>query len=83
MQLKENLAALGELSAGIAHEFKNALATISGYAQMIRARNWEVKLSDYADHILEQTRNITHVVTEFLKYARPLEISTSPWRCRL
>src|SRR5258708_16085177 len=36
MQLKENLAALGELSAGIAREFKNALATISGYAQMIQ-----------------------------------------------
>ena len=34
---KENLAALGEMSAGIAHEFKNALATISGYAQMIRS----------------------------------------------
>ena len=35
---KENLAALGEMSAGIAHEFKNALATISGYAQMIAAK---------------------------------------------
>ena len=34
---KENLAALGEMSAGIAHEFKNALATISGYAQMIHS----------------------------------------------
>src|SRR5271170_6241013 len=34
---KENLAALGEMSAGIAHEFKNSLATISGYAQMIRS----------------------------------------------
>ena len=75
MQLKENLAALGELSAGIAHEFKNALATISGYAQLIRGEASGGDASDYAEHILEQTRNITHVVTEFLKYARPLEIS--------
>src|SRR5580704_6979367 len=74
MQLKENLAALGELSAGIAHEFKNALATISGYAQMIRSESTEMEALDYAERILEQTRNITHVVTEFLKYARPLEI---------
>src|SRR5262249_31561444 len=34
---KENLAALGEMSAGIAHEFKNSLATISGYAQILRS----------------------------------------------
>jgi len=74
MQLKENLAALGELSAGIAHEFKNALATISGYAQMIPEASAS-ETADYAKRILEQTRNITHVVAEFLKYARPLEIS--------
>src|SRR5467141_330093 len=74
MQLKENLAALGEWSAGIAHEFKNALATISGYAQMIQSEPSEAEALDYAGRILEQTRNITHVVTEFLKYARPLEI---------
>jgi len=78
MQLKENLAALGELSAGIAHEFKNALATISGYAQMIRSEELEGEASDYAGRILEQTRNITHVVTEFLKYARPLDIVNEP-----
>jgi len=74
MQLKENLAALGELSAGIAHEFKNALAIISGYAQMIQSEPSEKEAADYAERILKQTRNITHVVTEFLKYARPLEI---------
>jgi PAS domain S-box-containing protein len=74
VQLKENLAALGELSAGIAHEFKNALATISGYAQMIRAENATPDAADNAARILEQTQNITRVVTEFLKYARPLEI---------
>src|SRR3979490_2771491 len=78
MQLKENLAALGELSAGIAHEFKNALATISGYAQMIRAEELAGEASDYADRILHQTRTITHVVTEFLKYARPLDIGDEP-----
>src|SRR5262249_35697397 len=75
VELKKHLAALGELSAGIAHEFKNALATISGYAQMIRAEAKDGELPDYAERILEQTRNITHVVTEFLKYARPLDIS--------
>ena len=75
IQLKENLASLGELSAGMAHEFKNALATISGYAQMIRGEPNPRESSDYAEHILEQTRTITHVVTEFLKYAKPLDIS--------
>jgi PAS domain S-box-containing protein len=75
MQLKENLAALGELSAGMAHEFKNALATISGYAQMIRAEELAGEAADYADRILDQTRSITHVVTEFLKFARPLDIA--------
>jgi PAS domain S-box-containing protein len=75
IELKKHLAALGELSAGIAHEFKNALATISGYAQMIRSESTDSEIADHADRILEQTRNITHVVTEFLKYARPLEIS--------
>src|SRR5437016_13317096 len=73
MQLKENLAALGELSAGIAHEFKNALATISGYAQLIPGSSPK-EAADYAKKIVEQTRNITHMVAEFLKYARPMEI---------
>lgn len=75
MQLKENLAALGELSAGIAHEFKNALATISGYAQMIQFEASNPEAAECAEKILEQTRNITRVVSEFLKYARPLELS--------
>ena len=72
---KENLAALGEMSAGIAHEFKNALATISGYAQMIRSEMPRGDVHDSAERILDQTRALTHVVTEFLRFAKPLEIS--------
>jgi nitrogen fixation/metabolism regulation signal transduction histidine kinase len=75
VQVKENLAALGELSAGIAHEFKNALATISGYAQMIR-RESKGETAEHAQLIVDQTRALTHVVTEFLKFARPLDLST-------
>jgi len=76
IHVKENLAALGELSAGIAHEFKNALATISGYAQMIRSEAERgTELREHSDRILQQTRALTHVVTEFLKFARPLELA--------
>ncbi len=72
---KENLAALGEMSAGIAHEFKNALATISGYAQMIRSEANSGDLADSAVRIISQTQALTHVVTEFLRFARPLELA--------
>jgi signal transduction histidine kinase len=71
---KENLAALGEMSAGIAHEFKNSLATISGYAQMIRSEVGTGDVRDSSERILDQTRALTHVVTEFLRFAKPLEI---------
>lgn len=76
IHMKENLAALGELSAGIAHEFKNALATISGYAQMVRSEAQPgTEVREYGEKILHQTRALTHVVTEFLKFARPLQIA--------
>jgi signal transduction histidine kinase len=76
IHMKENLAALGELSAGIAHEFKNALATISGYAQMIRSEAKPgTEIREHGEKILDQTRALTHVVTEFLKFARPLDLA--------
>ncbi|HEV2287612.1 MAG TPA: ATP-binding protein [Candidatus Acidoferrales bacterium] len=75
MRWKENLAALGEMSAGIAHEFKNALATISGYAQMIHSEAASSEAEDCSQKILDQTRSLAHVVTEFLRFARPLELT--------
>lgn len=77
MRLRESLAALGEMSAGIAHEFKNALATISGYAQMLRDEAAAPDQAESAQRILAETRTLTHVVTEFLRYARPFEIEAA------
>jgi len=75
MRLKESLATLGEMSAGIAHEFKNSLATISAYAQLVQQEAPAGELSDNAGKILQEARTLTHVVTEFLRFARPLELS--------
>src|SRR5262249_3991266 len=71
MRLKENLAALGEMSAGIAHEFKNSLATISGYAQMLRTTEDVGTAKQFAGKITAATENLTRIVTEFLNFARP------------
>ena len=63
VQVKENLAALGELSAGIAHEFKNALATISGYAQMIRSESQgDIKRETRSAFWNRRSRALAHVV---------------------
>ena len=58
--LKNNLESLGEMSAGLAHEFKNAIATLQGYAQLLQ--NAE---------LLNEVRNLSSMVTAFLNFARP------------
>ena len=72
IKLQENFAALGEMSAGIAHEFKNALATILGYAQMSASEQDSEVLKRYAREIQKETQSLAAIVTDFLNFARPL-----------
>ncbi|HEX5964535.1 MAG TPA: hypothetical protein VFY51_01340, partial [Pyrinomonadaceae bacterium] len=58
--LKRNLESLGEMSAGLAHEFKNAIATLHGYAQLLESAE-----------LLNEVRNLSTMVTAFLNFARP------------
>src|SRR5437016_4013972 len=75
IKLKENFAALGEMSAGIAHEFKNSLATILGYAQMSMHENEIGILHGYAREINKESRALSIMVTDFLNFARPIKAS--------
>src|SRR5262249_25103577 len=75
IRLKENLAALGEMSAGIAHEFKNSLATISGYAQMLQRECSSDLGRDFSQKITEETSALTRIVADFLNFARPQGIN--------
>lgn len=75
IKLKENFAALGEMSAGIAHEFKNSLATILGYAQMSIGETDLESLHKFAREIQKESQNLSVLVTDFLNFARPLSAS--------
>jgi len=75
IKLKENFAALGEMSAGIAHEFKNSLATIVGYAQMSATETEVATLHSYAREIHKESQALAHMVTDFLNFARPVMTS--------
>jgi PAS domain S-box-containing protein len=75
IKLKENFAALGEMSAGIAHEFKNSLATILGYAQMSATESDPQTLRGYAREIQKESNSLAAVVTDFLTFARPVTAS--------
>src|SRR5213075_425665 len=77
MRLKENMASLGEMSAGIAHEFKNSLATISGYSQML-ATDGDQETREFAQKIAAETGNLTRIVTDFLNFARPRGMKREP-----
>jgi PAS domain S-box-containing protein len=71
LRLKEALARVGELTAGIAHEFRNGLATIHGYSRLIRPDDLPPAYRPYMDGIRQETEALGHVVTNFLKFARP------------
>lgn len=78
VRLKEHLAALGTMSAGIAHELKNALATISGYAQLLRDADLSAENREFAEKIVHQVRALSQVVTDFLALSKPLQVVARP-----
>ena len=69
-RLREGLASVGELSAGIAHEVRNALGTILGYAKMLRKRG-EPDVATPAQAILDEIGGLRKTLDAFLQYARP------------
>ena len=74
LQLKEALARLGELTGGIAHEFRNGLATIHGYSRLIDMDAIPQKFRPCVEGIRQETDTLGQVVTNFLNFARPEQV---------
>lgn len=77
LRLKETLARLGELTAGLAHEFRNGLATIHGYSRLIDVDAMPPKFQPYVEGIRQEADSLGKVVTNFLSFARPENIVLS------
>ena len=69
--LKRNLESLGEMSAGLAHEFKNAMAALHGYAQFLQTIDYDEQGKNAAEALLQEVRNLSEITTSFLNFARP------------
>ena len=77
-RLQQRLAAVGEMAAGIAHEIRNPLASISGSIQVLRQ---ELPLNEeqgqLMDIVLRESARLNDTIRSFLAYARPQKFAVA------
>jgi two-component system sensor histidine kinase PilS (NtrC family) len=77
-QRQERLAAVGEMAAGIAHEIRNPLASMSGSIQLLRK---ELDLRDdqatLLDIVMRESQRLNDIIKNFLSYAGPQRVTRS------
>ena len=76
----ERLAALGQMSAGLAHEIRNPLGVIKGSVEMLQQKLGESNplANELAGYISSETNRLSALVTRFLDFARPLHAELVP-----
>ncbi|HEX4952220.1 MAG TPA: ATP-binding protein [Thermoanaerobaculia bacterium] len=70
-RLAQGLAQLGEMAAGVAHELRNSIATLSGYLSLIERSRERESVEDYLTEIRHEVAHLSRVVSDFLAFARP------------
>jgi two-component system sensor histidine kinase PilS (NtrC family) len=75
----DRLAAVGRLSANMAHEIRNPLASISGAVEtLVKLVPPDGSCSRLADIVMAESERLNHLVRDFLEYARPAPMRRIP-----
>jgi len=79
----DKMAAIGLLAAGIAHEIRNPLASLSGSIQLL---NSELKLDHRQQHLMEislrESERLNRLISDFILFAQPPQTNKVPWEVR-
>lgn len=80
LRMKDRMAAVGELSAGIAHEIRNPLAAIAGSVQVLRnSSNLRPQEQRLMTIILKESDRLNKSISDFLRFVRPQERKPAPF----
>jgi PAS domain S-box-containing protein len=74
IELRERLTALGEMSAGIAHELRNPMAVISGYLNLL-TKKADAASRETMRNIAKEIDGMNHIIGDLLTFARPASLN--------
>ncbi len=75
IERSQRLASLGKLAAGIAHEIRNPLSSIKGFATFFNEKLKDMpEYQSTAEIMVQEVDRLNRVITQLLEFARPLEI---------